>query len=162
MKIRAIVNITLGNLFTRKQTKQSIEHVDSLKILIAAHMQSRVIYEVFNDKHIYLIDGWYIWRAYIWISCSAWRSTRANDDGCTISTMRSTTLGKFGNEGSIKYRIVVNIWGAAIPGQCNKIYTVKKRFASFPSPAGMSLPNSPWAGIMTSQLNYSCPEGEFG
>ncbi len=29
-------------------------------------------------------------------------------------------------------------------------YTVKKRFASFPSPAGMSLPNSPWAGIMTS------------
>ncbi len=26
----------------------------------------------------------------------------------------------------------------------------KKRFASFPSPAGMSLPNSPWAGIMTS------------
>jgi hypothetical protein len=36
-------------------------------------------------------------------------------------------------------------------------YTVKKRFASFPSPAGMSLPNSPWAGIMTSLLNYSCP-----
>jgi hypothetical protein len=30
------------------------------------------------------------------------------------------------------------------------IYTVKKRFGSFPSPAGMSLPNSPWAGIMTS------------
>ncbi len=29
-------------------------------------------------------------------------------------------------------------------------YTVKKRFASFPSPAGMSLPNSPWAEIMTS------------
>jgi hypothetical protein len=29
-------------------------------------------------------------------------------------------------------------------------YTVKKRFASFPSPAGMSIPNSPWAGIMTS------------
>ncbi len=29
-------------------------------------------------------------------------------------------------------------------------YTVKKRFASFPSPAGMSLPNSSWAGIMTS------------
>jgi hypothetical protein len=29
-------------------------------------------------------------------------------------------------------------------------YTVKKRFASFPSPAGISLPNSPWAGIMTS------------
>jgi hypothetical protein len=26
----------------------------------------------------------------------------------------------------------------------------KKRFVSFPSPAGMSLPNSPWAGIMTS------------
>jgi hypothetical protein len=26
----------------------------------------------------------------------------------------------------------------------------KKRFASFPSTAGMSLPNSPWAGIMTS------------
>jgi hypothetical protein len=26
----------------------------------------------------------------------------------------------------------------------------KKSFASFPSPAGMSLPNSPWAGIMTS------------
>jgi hypothetical protein len=26
----------------------------------------------------------------------------------------------------------------------------KKRFASFPSPAGMSLPNYPWAGIMTS------------
>ncbi len=26
----------------------------------------------------------------------------------------------------------------------------KKRFASFPSPAGMSLPNSSWAGIMTS------------
>ncbi len=26
----------------------------------------------------------------------------------------------------------------------------KKRFASFPSPAGISLPNSPWAGIMTS------------
>ncbi len=31
-----------------------------------------------------------------------------------------------------------------------RMYTVKKRFASFPSPAGMSLPNSPWAGIMTS------------
>ncbi len=30
------------------------------------------------------------------------------------------------------------------------LYTVKKRFASFPSPAGMSPPNSPWAGIMTS------------
>ena len=30
------------------------------------------------------------------------------------------------------------------------IYTVKKRIGSFPSPAGMSLPNSPWAGIMTS------------
>ncbi len=29
-------------------------------------------------------------------------------------------------------------------------YTVKKRFPSFPSSAGMSLPNSPWAGIMTS------------
>jgi hypothetical protein len=28
-------------------------------------------------------------------------------------------------------------------------YTVKKRFASFLSPVGMSLPNSPWAGIMT-------------
>jgi hypothetical protein len=28
--------------------------------------------------------------------------------------------------------------------------TVKKRIARFPSPAGMSLPNSPWAGIMTS------------
>ncbi len=26
----------------------------------------------------------------------------------------------------------------------------KKRFASFPSPAGMSLPNSPWSGKMTS------------
>jgi hypothetical protein len=26
----------------------------------------------------------------------------------------------------------------------------KKRFVSFPSPAGMSLPNTPWAGIMTS------------
>jgi hypothetical protein len=26
----------------------------------------------------------------------------------------------------------------------------KKRFASFPSPAGMSLPDSPWAEIMTS------------
>ncbi len=26
----------------------------------------------------------------------------------------------------------------------------KKKFASFPSPAGMSLPNSSWAGIMTS------------
>jgi hypothetical protein len=35
----------------------------------------------------------------------------------------------------------------------------KKRFASFPSPAGMSLPNSPWAGIMTTELNYSCPGG---
>jgi hypothetical protein len=32
----------------------------------------------------------------------------------------------------------------------SQTYTVKKRFASFPSPAGMSLPNSPWAGIMTS------------
>jgi hypothetical protein len=32
----------------------------------------------------------------------------------------------------------------------SKPYTVKKRFANFPSPAGMSLPNSPWAGIMTS------------
>ncbi len=38
-------------------------------------------------------------------------------------------------------------------------YTVKKRFASFPSPAGMSLPNSPWAGIMT-LLNYSCLAGD--
>jgi hypothetical protein len=35
----------------------------------------------------------------------------------------------------------------------------KKRFASFPSPAGMSLPNSPWAGRMTSYLNYSCAGG---
>ncbi len=35
----------------------------------------------------------------------------------------------------------------------------KKRFASFPSPAGMSLPNSPWAGITTALLNYSCPGG---
>jgi hypothetical protein len=26
----------------------------------------------------------------------------------------------------------------------------KKRIASFPSPVGMSQPNSPWAGIMTS------------
>jgi hypothetical protein len=34
--------------------------------------------------------------------------------------------------------------------ECRRDYTVKKRFASFPSPAGMSLPNSPWAGIMTS------------
>ncbi len=38
-------------------------------------------------------------------------------------------------------------------------YTVKKMIASFPSPAGMSLPNSPWAGIMTSLLNYSWPGG---
>ncbi len=30
----------------------------------------------------------------------------------------------------------------------------KKRFASSPSPAGMSLPNSPWAGIMTSWFMY--------
>jgi hypothetical protein len=30
------------------------------------------------------------------------------------------------------------------------IYIVKKKFEIFPSPAGMSLPNSPWAGIMTS------------
>ncbi len=29
-------------------------------------------------------------------------------------------------------------------------HTVKKRFANFPSPAGMSLPNSPWPGLMTS------------
>ncbi len=35
----------------------------------------------------------------------------------------------------------------------------KKRFGSFPSPAGMSLSNSPWAVIMTSKLNYSCPGG---
>jgi hypothetical protein len=38
---------------------------------------------------------------------------------------------------------------------CRKVYTVKK-VESFPSPAGMSLPNSPWARIMT-LLNYSCP-----
>ncbi len=33
-----------------------------------------------------------------------------------------------------------------------RLYTVKKRIANLPSPAGMSvsLPNSPWAGIMTS------------
>jgi hypothetical protein len=30
------------------------------------------------------------------------------------------------------------------------VHRKKKRFESFPSPAGMSLPNSPWAGIMTS------------
>jgi hypothetical protein len=35
----------------------------------------------------------------------------------------------------------------------------KKKFSSFVSPAGKSLQNSPWAGIMTSQLNYSCPGG---
>ncbi len=35
-------------------------------------------------------------------------------------------------------------------GPVRQPYTVKKRFASFPYPAGMSLPNSPWAGIMTS------------
>jgi hypothetical protein len=33
----------------------------------------------------------------------------------------------------------------------------KKLLASFPSPAGMSLPNSPWVGIMTSYINYSWP-----
>jgi hypothetical protein len=33
----------------------------------------------------------------------------------------------------------------------------KKSFASFLSPARMSLPNSPWVGIMTSYKNYSCP-----
>jgi hypothetical protein len=35
----------------------------------------------------------------------------------------------------------------------------KKRFSSFPSPVGMSLPNSPWAVIMMSKLNYSYPGG---
>ncbi len=34
-------------------------------------------------------------------------------------------------------------------------YTVIKAF-QFQSPAGMSLPNSPWAGIMTSYINSSC------
>ncbi len=33
-----------------------------------------------------------------------------------------------------------------------KAYTVKKSFVSFPSPAGMSLPNSPWAGIMSNDV----------
>jgi hypothetical protein len=41
----------------------------------------------------------------------------------------------------------------------HRVYTVKKRFASFPSPARMSLPNSPWEGVMPSLLNYSCPGG---
>jgi hypothetical protein len=40
--------------------------------------------------------------------------------------------------------------GASHAAWRHSCYTVKKRFASFPSPAGMSLPNSPWAGIMTS------------
>ncbi len=35
----------------------------------------------------------------------------------------------------------------------------KKRLASFPSPHGMSLPNSPLAGIMTSYIYYSRLEG---
>jgi hypothetical protein len=43
--------------------------------------------------------------------------------------------------------------------RCYRRYIVKKRFASFPSTAEMSLPSSPWAGIMTSYLNYSCPVG---
>ncbi len=39
------------------------------------------------------------------------------------------------------------------------LYTVKKGFRySRPQP-GCHLPNSPWAGIMTSHINYSCPEG---
>ncbi len=51
--------------------------------------------------------------------------------------------------------VVVSISGlfpvtvGGISGYCKR-YTVKKRFASFPSLAGMSLPNSPRAGIMTS------------
>ncbi len=40
-------------------------------------------------------------------------------------------------------------------------YTVKKRFVSFPSPDGMSLPNSPWAGIMTSKTELFLPRGSF-
>ena len=37
------------------------------------------------------------------------------------------------------------------------IYTVKKTFRySRPQP-GCHLPTSPWAGIMTSSINYSCP-----
>jgi hypothetical protein len=51
-----------------------------------------------------------------------------------------------------------SLWSWVIPGSelsqssqsGRSTYTVKKRFVSFPSPAGMSLPNSPWAGIMTS------------
>ncbi len=35
----------------------------------------------------------------------------------------------------------------------------KKRFTSFPSPAGMSLPKSPWAGIIQLWRHYSRPGG---
>ncbi len=53
-----------------------------------------------------------------------------------------------------KYKLY---WDTTVCIAC--LYTVKKRFTSFPSPAAMSLPNSPRAGIMTSELNYSCPGG---
>ncbi len=50
-------------------------------------------------------------------------------------------------------------WGR--PFIYETLNTVKKRFASFPSPAGMSLPNSPWAEIW--RHNWIIPsQGEFG
>ncbi len=37
------------------------------------------------------------------------------------------------------------------------LYTIKKAFRYSRSQPGCHLPNSPWAGIMTSYINYSCP-----
>ncbi len=36
-------------------------------------------------------------------------------------------------------------------------YTIKKAFRDSRPQPGSHLPNSPWAGIMTSYINYSCP-----
>jgi hypothetical protein len=47
----------------------------------------------------------------------------------------------------------IAIWHTNLHTSTSTVYCKihrRKRFASFPSPAGMSLPNSPWAGIMTS------------
>ncbi len=55
--------------------------------------------------------------------------------------------------GSIFYTRIARIPGWAmlcmLPKNRMVVHRIK-RLASFPSPAGMSLPNSPWAGIMTS------------
>jgi hypothetical protein len=58
----------------------------------------------------------------------------------------------------------VTIWyrGTTVYSKLKKVqllfyYTVKKPFRYCRAQPGCHLPNSPFAGIMTSYINYSCP-----